>query len=46
MNVRDVCSVYFKYKCKGINYNSVGLVGCLNILNNWNIDNKKSTNRI
>ena len=39
MNVGDVCSVYFKYKCKDINYNSVGLVGCLNILNNWNIDN-------
>ena len=32
------CSVVFKYKCKDINYNKVGLVGCLDILKNWNIN--------
>ena len=32
------CSVVFKYKCKDINYNKVGLVGCLDILKNWDIN--------
>ena len=32
------CSVVFKYKCKDLNYNKVGLVGCLDILKNWNIN--------
>ena len=39
MTETNKCSVVFKYKCKDINYNKVGLVGCLDILKNWDINN-------
>ena len=39
MTETNKCSVIFKYKCKDINYNKVGLVGCLDILKNWDINN-------
>ena len=39
MSEHNKCSVYFKYRCKDINYENVGIVGGLDILKNWNIDN-------
>ena len=38
MSEQTKCSVKFKYKCKDIKYDKVGIVGCLDILKNWDID--------
>ena len=39
MSEHNKCSVYFKYRCKDINYEKVGIVGGLDILKNWDINN-------
>ena len=36
---KNKCSVQFKYQCKDIIYENVGIVGCLDILKNWDINN-------
>ena len=35
----DKCPVQFKYKCEGTIYQKVGIVGSIENLKNWNIDN-------
>ena len=35
----DKCPVQFKYKCEGTIYQKVGIVGSIDNLKNWNIDN-------
>ena len=35
---KNKCLVQFKYKCKGVIYDKVGIVGCLDILKNWDIN--------
>ena len=39
MTETNKCSVKFKYKCKDTIYNKVGIVGCLDTLKNWDINN-------
>ena len=34
----DKCSVQFKYKCEGTIYENVGIVGSIDNLKNWNIN--------
>ena len=36
---KNKCLVQFKYKCKDVFYEKVGIVGCLDILKNWDINN-------
>jgi len=36
---KNKCLVQFKYKCKGVIYDKVGIVGSLDILKNWDINN-------
>ena len=35
---KNKCLVQFKYKCKDTIYEKVGIVGCLDILKNWDIN--------
>ena len=35
---KNKCLVQFKYKCKDVFYEKVGIVGCLDILKNWDIN--------
>ena len=39
MEENNTCLVQFKYKPSNIKYDKVGIVGGLDILNNWDINN-------
>ena len=39
MKEKSKCSIYFKYLCSNVIYDKVGIVGGLDILKNWDINN-------